>query len=236
MYNQLIKEFRALKDDGYHKQLTYFFKTGPGQYGEGDQFLGLRMSDIRKVASKYRELELLQVQKLIDSKWHEERMLGLIILVNQYQIEKKDNPKQATKLYKYYLKNFKQINNWDLVDVTAPKIVGAELFEKDRDVLYKWVKSNHLWTRRISIVSTWHFIKNKDYKDAIKLSKLLLNDKEDLMHKASGWMLREVGKKDRETLDKFLKTNYKKMPRTMLRYSIEKHPESVRKKILKGTW
>ena len=236
MLKQCRKEFDALGNEEFALRVASFFKTGPGEYGEGDKFLGIRMPVIRQHAKKYQELDRKSLESLIESAWHEERMLGLIILLNQYEKTKKNDERGATALYKFYVRKKKFINNWDLVDVTCPRVVGAELLDKDRSILYKWVGSRDLWTRRLSIVSTMTFIRKGDFKDALKISELLLEDQHDLMHKACGWMLREVGKKDKQVLDKFLRRYQKKMPRTMLRYAIEKHPESQRKKLLVGTF
>lgn len=222
-------ELRKLKNKKYAVHHQKFFKTAKGEYGEGDKFLGLRVPDVRKIAKKFKDLDLLKVQQLIESKWHEERMCGLYILIHQY----KKNP---DVIYKCYLKNFKYINNWDLVDTTCHKIIGPQLINADRKILFKWAKSKDLWTKRISMMTTYYFIQNNDYKDTLKLAKVLLKDEHDLIHKVVGWMLREIGKRDKKTEDKFLKTHYKEMPRTMLRYAIEKYPEVQRQKILKGTW
>ncbi len=203
-----------------------FFKTAPGEYGYGDKFLGIRVPEIRKLSREFQHLSLKDVQKLLDSKWHEERMLGLFIVVLKYQ----KDPSES--LYKFYLKNIKAINNWDLVDTTAHKIVGKHLLNRNKDLLFKWVKDKNLWKRRIAVLSTYTFIKAGNFKPTIKLVSQLLEDKEDLMHKVCGWMLREIAKLDKGIIDSFLKKYMKKMPRTMLRYTIEQFPESERKEIL----
>jgi len=210
------------------KILQRFFKTGKGEYGEGDVFLGLKVPETRKIAEKYKELSLLDIQKLLDSKIHEHRLVGLLILVDKYE---KSNNKEIVD---FYLANTKNINNWDLVDLTAHKILGHYLLDKDRTLLYNLARSNDLWEKRISIISTFYFIKNNDFKDALKISEILLNDKHDLIHKAVGWMLREIGKRDQKAEEKFLKKYYKKMPRTMLRYAIEKFDEKKRKAYLRS--
>lgn len=203
--------------------LSRFFKTKPGEYGEGDKFLGIKVPDQRFVAKKYyKEISFEDLQQLLNSDIHEYRLTALIMLVYKYKNNKKE-------VYDFYLKNFKNINNWDLVDLTAPNIIGDYLLDKDRKILYTFANSTHLWTKRIAILSTFTFIKNKDYKDSINIAEILLNDKHDLIHKAVGWMLRELGKRDEKLLEQFLNKNYKKMPRTMLRYSIEKFPEEKRK-------
>ena len=208
-----------------------FFKTGPGEYGEGDKFLGIRVPVTRKVARKFRELSLDQILKLLKSKFHEERLLALFMLVALF---KKGDDIEKKNIYNAYLGHTDSINNWDLVDGSAHQIVGGYLFERDRRPLYKLVESKSLWERRISMIATYTFIKRDDFEDTLNLSAILLTDEEDLMHKAVGWMLREVGKKDLEVEEKFLRKHYKKMPRTMLRYAIEKFEERRRKGYLHG--
>jgi len=206
-----------------------FFKTNPGQYGEGDVFIGVTVPDTRKVAKKYQNVSLEIIKKLLESKIHEERLCAFEILCFKY--EKSSEEKIKREIYNFCLKNRKGMNNWDLVDLTAPYIIGDFLSNKnkERKILYKLAKSNNLWEKRTSIVSTFYFIKNNNFKPTITISKLLLKDKHDLIQKAVGWMLREVGKKDKKTLLEFLNKNYKNMPRTMLRYSIEKFSEPERK-------
>jgi len=206
--------------------LQRFFKTGPGEYGEGDIFLGVMVPEQRKIAKKFRNLELDKVVKLLHSKVHEVRLTALFIII--YQFEKGDNKKQK-RIYNIYLNNAKRVNNWDLVDLSAPKIVGQYLLNKPRGILYKLIKSNNLWERRIAVLSTLTFIKKNDYIDTLVLSEKLIGDKHDLIHKAVGWMLREIGKKDELVLLGFLNKYFKKMPRTMLRYSIEKLDNNQRK-------
>jgi len=206
-----------------------FFKTGRGEYGEGDIFLGIPVPKQRKIAMKHKLLALKDVQLLLKSKIHEERLTALLILVNN--CKKSEN---KSEIYDFYLKNTKNINNWDLVDFSAHAIIGAYLEDKDRSILYKLAKSSNLWERRIAIISTFHFIKNNDFSDTLKIAEILLNDKHDLIHKAVGWMLREIGKMDISVLENFLKKNYHSMPRTMLRYAIEKFPEKKRKMYLAG--
>jgi 3-methyladenine DNA glycosylase AlkD len=208
-----------------------FFKTGKGEYGEGDIFVGIRVPVVRAEAKKYYNLSLSETGKLLKSPYHEIRLCALLILVEKYS---RGDEKGKTQTYNFYLKNTKHINNWDLVDLSAYKIVGPYLEDKSRKPLYKLAKSKSLWERRISIISLFHMIKNNDFNDALEISEILLNDKEDLMHKAVGWMLREVGNRDRKTEEIFLKKHYKQMPRTMLRYAIEKFPETLRKRYLLG--
>ncbi|MGV8169400.1 MAG: DNA alkylation repair protein [Candidatus Nanoarchaeia archaeon] len=231
---ELLAEFEKKKNPEKAKLLSGFFKTGKGQYGEGDVFLGLTVPEQRELAKKYKGLDLADIQKLIDSKIHEHRLTGLIILVYKYEdSDREKNEIDKKKIFDFYLKNTKKVNNWDLVDVTCHRIVGAYLEDKERSVLYKFANSTNLWEKRIAIVSTAWFIKNKDFKDTLKLSEILLKDNHDLIHKAVGWMLREVGKKDEKTLKGFLDKNHKVMPRTMLRYSLERLSEKDKKHYMK---
>jgi 3-methyladenine DNA glycosylase AlkD len=211
----------------------WFFKTEKGQYGEGDIFIGVTMPEIRKIVSSlYKTTTEKEINSLIYSEIHEERMAGLLVILNKYQTSKKKSEKR--NIISYLLKNREQINNWDLVDVVIPKTLGNFLLDKDRKTIYKLAKSKSMWDRRISVLTCFAFIKNNELEDAIKIAKIHLKDKEYLMHKAVGWMLREVGKKDEKQLIKFLKNNYNNLPRTTLRYAIEKFPEKKRKEILKG--
>jgi 3-methyladenine DNA glycosylase AlkD len=215
---------------GVHSQR--FFKTGPGQYGEGDKFLGLTVPEMRAIVRKYRELDDAAVLKLLSSSWHEERLVALLLMVEAY--DRGDDGRRA-HIHRAYLANTAQINNWDLVDASAGDIVGQHLEVRDITLLERLARSESLWERRIAIVSTFYFIKRNEFRPTLKIAALLLGDSQDLIHKATGWMLREVGKRDRTTLDRFLKKHYKRMPRTMLRYAIERHPERVRKQYLAGT-
>lgn len=208
-----------------------FFKTGKGEYGEGDKFLGIRVPIIRKVVRQHRDTSLGEILKLIKSKFHEERLCAVLLLVQKFN--QSDEQTQAA-VFDSYLGHTKFINNWDLVDSSASQIVGGFLMHCDRDVLYTLVQSPSLWERRISIIATLFFIKNHQFKDTLEISKQLVADKEDLIHKAVGWMLREVGKKDINVEMGFLKIHYLQMPRTMLRYAIEKFPEKERKLYLAG--
>jgi 3-methyladenine DNA glycosylase AlkD len=203
-----------------------FFKTGPGQYGEGDLFVGVRVPDIRKVAKESRDLTLREVEMLLHSEIHEERLLALVILVSQFEEGDRATRKQV---YDLYLANTRHVNNWDLVDLSAPRIVGGYLDTRSRRPLNRLAKSADLWERRISIVATHHFIRQGDLGDTIKVAELLLNDEEDLIHKATGWMLREVGKRDQAVLEAFLDEHCQTMPRTMLRYAIERFSKRKRK-------
>lgn len=208
-----------------------FFKTGPGEYGAGDQFRGIRVPVLRKLAREYQSLPLAEVERLLHSAFHEDRLLALLMLVNLYA--KADNA-GSTTIYKLYLGNTKFINGWDLVDCSAPGIVGEFLAEKDRRPLQKLAKSTSLWERRMAIIATLHFIKKGDFSDTLRIARILLSDSEDLIHKAVGWMLREVGERNRSIEEEFLRVHYKRMPRTMLRYAIEKFPEALRQKYLRG--
>ncbi len=227
----LKKELKSKANSEIAKNLQRFFKTGPGEYGEGDIFLGLKVGGSREIAKKYQDLSLKETEKLLHSKIHEERLVALLIFIHKFQTGKED---LKEKIFKLYLKNTKYINNWDLVDLSAHKIVGEYLRNKSKKILYKLVKSKNIWERRIAVLTTFQFIKNNEFKESLKISKLLLKDEHDLIHKAVGWMLREIGKRDLATEEKFLKTHYKKMPRTMLRYAIEKLPEKKRQDYLKG--
>ena len=221
MYNDLINYVISLKSEEDCKILQRFFKTDKGQYGEGDLFLGIRVPVLRKISKIYwNKINLKDCEKLLKNKYHEIRLLSLFILIIKYE----KNLNDRKEIYNLYLRNTKYINNWDLVDLSSPNIVGKYIYENeiDRNILYKLIESNNLWNIRIAILSTFFFIRNKDYKDIIIMSEMLLNNKEDLIHKALGWMLREVGKRDLNILYMFLDKHYKVMPRTMLRYSIEK--------------
>jgi len=223
---QLKKELKKIASPKQAKILQRFFKTGKGEYGEKDIFLGIKVPEQRKVADKFRELSLENIAELLNSKIHEYRMTALFILIKQYQ---KADECEKKIIFNFYLKNIKDINNWDLVDLSAPKIVGDYLLDKPRDVLYKLARSKNLWERRIAIISNWIIIRNNEFDDTLKIAKILLNDKHDLIHKAVGWMLREVGKRDQKIEEEFLQKYYLKMPRVMLRYAIEKFSEQKRK-------
>lgn len=223
MLVKIKQEMKSLSDPQKAKILQRFFKTGKGQYGEGDIFLGIVVPKQRALVKKYKDLSLKDIESLLHSKVHEHRLTALFILIDQY---KRSSSKK--KIFNFYLKNVKYINNWDLVDLSAPNIVGDYLLGKDRKVLYKLAKSNNLWERRIAILSTLTFIRHNQFNDTLKLAKELLKDDHDLIHKAVGWMLREVGKRDQEVEESFLKKYYQVMPRTMLRYSIERFDEKTR--------
>ena len=224
-------EIRKLANKKTAKHSQRFFKTGKGQYGEGDIFLGIRVPVLRKIAKKFRRISLAEVSKLLESKFHEERLLSILMLVNLFKSGDEDDQEL---IYELYLDKTKFINNWDIVDISAGNIVGEFLFEKNKAPLYRLVFSESLWERRIAIVATFYFIRNDEFDDTLKIAEILFTDKEDLIHKAVGWMLREVGKRVIKIEEEFLKEHYLKMPRTMLRYAIERFPETRRKMYLKG--
>ena len=219
---QVKTELKKLSDPEHAMKLQGFFKTGEGEYGEGDIFLGVRVPDQRRIAKKYKNIPLTDVLELLQSGIHEHRLTALFILTEQFN---KGDEEDRQRIVDAYLRNTAYVNNWDLVDSSAHKILGAWLVDKTRDVLYELVESESLWERRISIISTFAFINRGDLADALALAKALIEDGHDLIHKASGWVLREVGKKDQSALETFLLEHYQKMPRTMLRYAIERLPE-----------
>lgn len=233
MIDQIKREIYQEGDKNKAVLLGRFFKTGKGQYAEGDIFLGLTVPQSRIIVKKYRELPLADVVSLLQSKIHEERLIALLIMV--YQFEHGDVLARK-KVFDTYLANTKHINNWDLVDLSAPRVIGAYLLDKDRKVLFHLAQSTDLWEKRISILATFAFIVlQKEFRDTFGIAEILLHDKHDLIHKAVGWMLREVGKRvSQEAEEAFLKTRYKTMPRTMLRYAIERFEEGKRKKYLAG--
>ncbi|MFC1801386.1 DNA alkylation repair protein [Nanoarchaeota archaeon] len=228
MLENLKKELERLGNKKQAEILQGFFKTGKGQYGNGDIFMGIKVPIQRKVAKKYLEMELKHLQKLLNSKIHEYRLIALFILIDLYK-----KAKNKKEIFDFYLQNTKNINNWDLVDLSAPNIVGDYLLDRSRRVLYKLARSKHLWEKRIAILATYAFIKKGEFEDTLKIAEILLKDKHDLIHKSVGWMLREVGKRSQKTEEKFLKKFYKEMPRTMLRYSIERFSEEKRKYYMK---
>ncbi len=231
MLNNLKKELQEISNSEQAEILQRFFKTGEGEYGKGDIFLGVKVPIQRKIAKKYQELSLPKIQELLKSKIHEHRLIALIILIGKYK-GAKDEEKE--NIFNFYLKNMKKINNWDLVDLSAPPIVGDFLINRKKNILYELVESKNLWERRIAIISTSHFIRNDEFESVLKISEILLNDEHDLIHKAVGWMLREIGKRDLEVEEEFLKKHYKNMPRTMLRYAIERFDEEKRWRYLRG--
>jgi len=233
MIHNLRKDVQALANPKKAKLVQGYFKTGPGQYGEGDIFLGLTVPQSRTIAVKYKDLAYLEISALLKSKNHEERFISLVILIHNY---KYGNEKDRKKTYNFYLKHLRYINNWDLVDLSAHSILGAWLMDKDRKMLLKLATSKNLWSRRIAVVATYHFIKyQKSSAWTFKIAEMLLNDKHDLIHKAIGWMLREIGKNiSHEEEEIFLKKHYKQMPRTMLRYAIEHFDPALRQAYMKN--
>ncbi len=233
MYTKITEDLKDLIVPGKKVILQRFFKTGPGEYGEGDTFIGVTMPNIRKVSKRYtRESTLEDIEQLLRSGVHEYRMTALILLVNKF--EKTVDKNEKENYVSYYLDHVKYIDNWDLVDVTCYKILGPWLYTRDRTVLYELAKTDHLWSQRIAMITTMFFIREHDYTDTLRLSDILLEHPHDLIHKAVGWMLREVGNRDPKTERSFLATRYERMPRTMLRYAIEKFPETERRAYLHG--
>ncbi len=229
---QIRKQLTELSDATIAEHSLRFFKTGPGQYGEGDRFIGIRVPVLRKVAREHRLLDLKDVKSVLQSPIHEERLLALLVLVLQFE---KGDAATRKAVYDFYIEHLTHVNNWDLVDSSAHQIVGGHLRDRSRRPLYRWAKSNDLWERRVSIIATYAFIKDNDFDDTLAIAELLLHDDHDLIHKAVGWMLREVGNRDRAVEESFLKEHYHGMPRTMLRYAIERFPERRRKAYLNGT-
>ena len=229
--NAAQQRLRSLGSPEQAAILARFFKTGPGQYGEGDRFIGVKVPVTRQVAKEFQGLPLPEVESLLHSAIHEERLLALVILVGQFE---KGDDATRKPIYDCYLANTRHINNWDLVDLSAPQVVGGYLESRSRKPLDRLAKSASPWERRISIVATHWFIRHGDFVDTIRIAATLLADKEDLIHKAVGWMLREVGKRDVRVLEDFLSEHCRTMPRTMLRYAIERFPEEERRKYLNG--
>lgn len=231
-----IKEIKEELDKYIDKEkaefLPKFFKSCPGGYGEGDLFIGVSVPNQRKVAKKFKDLSLEEIQILLNEDIHEYRLTALFILVHKYEKAKSDEDKQ--QIVDFYIKNIDRVNNWDLVDSTAYKILGPYLIDKDKSLLYEFANSGHLWKQRVAIIATKYFISKGMYEDTLKISEILLHHQHDLIHKAVGWMLREVGNKDKEVEKEFLNKHYKKMPRTMLRYAIEKFENEERKEYLEG--
>lgn len=223
VYSQIVKDLRGLADDNKKIVLPRFFKTGKGEYGEGDKFLGVTVPATRSVAKRYKDVPYEVLEALLESEWHECRLCSLLILIEKYK-------KEAELAVSFYLSHMKGINNWDLVDLSAPYILGSFLVgSKDRKILYQLAGSTNMWERRIAVVSTLMLIRHGQFNDTIRLAELLLDSRHDLMQKSIGWMLREVGKRDQDILVGFLEKHRRQMPRTMLRYAIEKFPMEQRK-------
>lgn len=225
------KRLLDLEDKEKAKTLQRFFKTGPGEYGEGDIFLGVMVPQLRKLSKECGELDLGEVEKLLKSSVHEERLLALLILIRKYN---RGDKAEKKKIYGLYLKSTRWINNWDLVDLSAPNIVGDFLMKRSREPLYRLACSPSLWERRIAILATFQFIKSHQFDETLRIGKILISDQEDLIHKSVGWMLREVGKRDSAAEENFLREQYRQMPRTMLRYAIERFPAARRELFMKG--
>jgi len=220
------RELKSMAEPDKAAIMQRFFKTGPGQYGEGDIFIGVMVPQSRRVARKFCQLPLGEVRTLLYSHIHEERLVALLILAWSYSIS--SSREKEEEIVRFYLDNIKQVNNWDLVDLSAPNILGAHLVDRDRRLLYRLATSENVWKRRIAIVATHRFIRNGDFSDTLKIAKMLLQDRQHLIHKAAGWMLREVGKRDAAAQETFLEKHWSVMPRMMLRYAIERLPESKR--------
>ena len=229
---QIQKHIRRFANRKKAEILRGFFKTGPGEYGEGDTFLGIQVPTIRQIEKKFRGTPLGEIKKLIRSRIHEERLLALLMLVQLYA---EGDGVLKEKIYDFYVKSTKYINNWDLVDLSAPNIVGKHLSDRSRKPIYALAKSRDLWKRRIAIMATFHFIKRGDFADTLRISRMLIMDDHDLVHKAVGWMLREIGKRSLPAEERFLKLHYRNMPRTMLRYAVERFPEGKRQRYLNGS-
>lgn len=229
--SEICDRLWALGDPVKARVLRKFFKTGPGEYGEGDVFVGLRVPETRKLAREYRDLPLAEVRRLLQSSIHEARLLAVLLLV---QASRQGDAALRQRIYAFYLRNTARINNWDLVDISAEHIVGAYLCNRSRLPLYELASSELLWDRRIAVMATFHFIKRGDFDETLRIAERLLGDPEDLIHKAVGWMLREIGKRERSVEERFLALHYRIMPRTMLRYAIEKFEEDLRQRYLRG--
>jgi 3-methyladenine DNA glycosylase AlkD len=229
---QVIRsKLQVLANQAQALNLQRFFKTGPGDYGEGDQFIGVRVPQLRQLVMQFAEIPRKDIQVLLHSSIHEERLLALLLMVRRFQRAKE---KEREELYRCYLASTRYINNWDLVDASAEYIAGAWLRDKSRQPLYRLARSASLWERRIAIMASFHFIKQGEFAETLKLAECLMHDEHDLIHKAVGWMLREVGKRDQNAEEQFLQKHYRQMPRTMLRYAIERFPEKKRQDYLKG--
>ncbi len=229
--SEAVAVLKTLGDGAIAAHAQGFFRTGPGGYGEGDRFLGIRVPPLRAEAKRWRGMPLGELRQLLGSEWHEARLLALLVLVGRFE---KGDEAERGRVYDLYLDCRDRVNNWDLVDTSAPQIVGGYLEGRERGVLRELAGSETLWDRRIAIMATFWFIRRGEFADTLELADLLLEDPEDLMHKAVGWMLREVGKRDRAAEAAFLRSRYRRMPRTMLRYAIEKFPEAERQRYLRG--
>ena len=228
---EVIERLRAIGDPKRAKASQWYFKTGPGEYGEGDVFVGIPVPTLRKLSREYGSLPLPETVSLLRSEIHEARLLALLMLVRAYGGA---NAAQREEIFRLYLENTRFINNWDLVDSSAPYIVGPHLLGRSREALRALAGSSLLWERRIAVLATFCYIKEGDFSESLHIAGALLRDPEDLIHKAIGWMLREIGRKDQAAEEGFLKKHYRDMPRTMLRYAIERFPENLRRQYLLG--
>ena len=229
-HKEVIEELKSRQSAHYKQSYSSFFKSDEGSYGEHDEFLGVQTSIVRKIAKKYVVLSFREMNYLLQSKWHEVRFCGLCILMEKYRKAYREKDEEGMRtIFLYYVDHLDYVNNWDLVDISAPHISGGYLLTKDRSILYEWAHSDSLWKQRIAMLSTFAFIKNNDFVDTLRLAEIYLNHPHNLIHKATGWMLREVGKKDESVLTEFLNRFASVMPRTMLRYSLEKYPLRIRK-------
>lgn len=229
---QILTELQQIGTPEKAAHLSKFFKTGKGEYGEGDCFLGIPVPETRRVAKAHLEAPFAALHTLLESPWHEVRLCALLILVERFK-RKKTSEAERAEIYRFYLQHTRRCNNWDLVDLSCPTLVGRYLLtQTDRSLLYRLAESDCLWEQRIAMVSTYTFIYNKQFDDALTLAKQLMVHKHDLMHKAVGWMLREIGKRDRPVLSAFLEEYAPQLPRTALRYAIEHYPETERKRYL----
>jgi 3-methyladenine DNA glycosylase AlkD len=226
------RELEGLGEARRAANLQRYFKTGPGEYGAGDRFRGIRVPVLRGLARKYQDLALGEAGRLLQSTWHEDRLLALLVLIRHYY---RADQAVRGKIHRLYLENTRLVNNWDLVDVSAPHLVGHYLADQPKDTLTRLAASGDRWERRMAIVATLYFIKQQNFDETLRIARLLLSDPEDLIHKAAGWMLREVEKQQTTVAEAFLQAHYRKMPRTMLRYAIERLPEARRQAYLKGT-
>ena len=229
--SDLVSKLRSLGDPAIAEHSQRFFKTGPGEYGEGDKFLGIRVPKLRAEVKAARVLTLSETLKLLHSPYHEARLLALLILVDRF---KRGDETIRGRIYRHYLEQTRHINNWDLVDSSAPQIVGGYLYPREKSVLSRLAASKSLWERRIAVMATLYFIREQSFADTLSLCEVLIDDPEELIHKATGWMLREIGNRDGEVARAFLKRHYQRMPRTMLRYAIEKFPAEERQRYLKS--
>jgi hypothetical protein len=228
-HRQAHAALKALADPAEAVLLGRFFKTAKGEYGEGDRFLGVMVPGVRRLVREFWQLPLPDVEVLLRSAFNEERLLGLLLLVERYR---RGDRETQTAVFRCYWRNRRRVNNWNLVDASAPYIVGAHLLPRSRARLHRLARSTALWDRRIAVVATFAFIREDDFADSLSLAETLLRDKHDLMHKACGWMLREIGKRDQAVLERFLEEHRHKMPRTMLRYAIERFPAAKRRSYL----